>query len=920
MLSSLRAVTRPVRRNLFQPLWKTLTTVLLIALPVGFISGFALWNTSSEHYGTASYDIDRVTYYGGECFQSGDLTMHSCTEELDASATNRAEAASALNKALPDGVEATKVQFRSTNVTAGTSTATTRITSVPGNALAQTFSLPANVSPATGEILLNRSTAKQLGAKPGDQVQVQVRSADGEVPVGKSTTMTVKSIAPGMTSYVSDKLTVDSSNEDSRAYDSMSFAVVGDSPMSWDDALAFNKAGFVVTSPSLSKEAAPESYVQRYEDNTEDFSPEPTYNVTTSDVAGKLFGTLALATAILLLLVFISPVFALSLTKHTRDFALLSTQGATRRQIHFAGLSFGFFTGLLGTLLGLIAGIAIAFAWWKSEFPLWSLVVPWRAWAITAGITVAAAVGASLIPAWIIARGSLSAALQGYTPERIVRWQRWMLIGPMGTVVTSILLALQRNQYPSVPYSSEYNSSFEISAFLLFFVALSAPAVTFAASRLAVRSNATALWNSGRALTRQSAHTIPAVATMLCIGVIATTVGIEARTSNELRAHLDHSVAPTGQVGIQTATPSTASHEDALKELQALRPTSTAHTMDAIFGPTDNVNSEVSIELEPLEECKQITSIEYGGVADTRTIDAATAERCWSTLNRNYVRTPWEAYGLDAMIVDSPEQLDLFAFDSPELKEQAKRAIGQGALLLPQKEPTIDGKRELHLAVEGSKIETKEVRAVSVLPNLLDSPLIVSKKLADELGLKPNHRVSAVQFDSRLTNAEIELLRDHPQLPSAKYHIGSSDEFRAANRISLAAAGVMGLVSLISILLIIALGYRRIRREHATYDALGAAPGFNAKVAGLQTWLTSSAALLTAWAGTHIMSLLFASGDAQSAAGDVIAVGNRSLISPDWILLGASILLPVLFGVVAWAIYSRGGSITENHPQVHPRG
>lgn len=124
-----------------------------------------------------------------------------------------------------------------------------------------------------------------------------------------------------------------------------------------------------------------------------------------------------------LLLLLISPVFTIATSRQSRIFALMSSQGASPAHIRLAVLAYGLGAGLVGATLGLVLGVGGATAWWAVTNPGWPVAVPWGWAGLTWLCAVVGSVAASFLPAWVVSRASISAGVQGATPDRMMRWR-----------------------------------------------------------------------------------------------------------------------------------------------------------------------------------------------------------------------------------------------------------------------------------------------------------------------------------------------------------------------------------------------------------------------------------------------------------------------------------------------------------------
>src|SRR5690606_35822679 len=134
--------------------------------------------------------------------------------------------------------------------------------------------------------------------------------------------------------------------------------------------LALNAVGFTVTSRDVIDNPPPADQV------TYDGGITPSRSVFWGVVESALW-FIPVAIIGFLLLMLISPVFTISVSRQTRTFALLASQGATPRHVRWAVLMYGLFAGLVGATLGVGIATVGAAAWWSATYPAWPVVVDW---------------------------------------------------------------------------------------------------------------------------------------------------------------------------------------------------------------------------------------------------------------------------------------------------------------------------------------------------------------------------------------------------------------------------------------------------------------------------------------------------------------------------------------------------------------
>lgn len=162
-------------------------------------------------------------------------------------------------------------------------------------------------------------------------------------------------------------------------------------------------------------------------------------------IAWMLLGCAGISVLVAVLVV--SNTFSVIIAGRRRELALLRCIGASRRQLYGSVLVEGVFVGLLGSLLGVIAGIgvsallvAVATRVWKDEFAYVSLTVP--AWTLLAGVVVGVllTVAATIRPARSAIAVTPLEALQPFdVPSAPTSQSRARVLSGWGSIVIGTL-------------------------------------------------------------------------------------------------------------------------------------------------------------------------------------------------------------------------------------------------------------------------------------------------------------------------------------------------------------------------------------------------------------------------------------------------------------------------------------------------
>jgi putative ABC transport system permease protein len=186
-----------------------------------------------------------------------------------------------------------------------------------------------------------------------------------------------------------------------------------------DDALRLNEIGMTVWAGSLLDTPPSTPDGQSYEEFTD------TYALT-------LYG-LIVVTVVMEVILLAGPAFAISARRRTREFALMSANGATPAQIRRIVLAGGILFGIIAAVVAVILGIGVV----AVGRPLLEQIVGYRTPGLQVlpwlqGVLVVAAIVTGLLSALAAAisasRINVVAALMGRTPNRKGS-KRWLVIG-----------------------------------------------------------------------------------------------------------------------------------------------------------------------------------------------------------------------------------------------------------------------------------------------------------------------------------------------------------------------------------------------------------------------------------------------------------------------------------------------------------
>lgn len=518
--TSLRVTGRDVLRHPGH----ALATLLLILIPVAFISFILIQESSRATAFNLSSAQTTVRYVGGQCQQSPDGYIHECTEDTEDTVDRPQEPL--LLDALPPGT-ITRL------VVSGPATLESSAASTPAFLLQVDGDV--NQAPGPGEIRLAPSQRMQLGVSIGDTLTLTV----GRVAV----TVTVAEDTPGLEALVTHPTVTDPATfVASRSMEGIWHIV--NTTLTWDDVERLNEAGFVVQSDEIA--GTPPAVVPGFEPHPMGPQHEPFFFIIV--LVTLIFGSVIT----LLLMLLIAPVFAIAVSRQRRTFALMSAQGATPRQILGTAMLYGIFVGPVGATIGLLLGVIASYVWWPSRYPDWPVVLP--VWGLPALwlFAVAVTVAAGFLPARNAARASPLSGLDGGEPGRGIRWRRRMWAGPVLVAVAAVVL-LVGWLAPPLPNFEDFNWGSTASAVggLIGFlgVALSAPAVIWLLARLLRRPLAARL--ATRDMLHQSLRYSSALAAIAALVTLSTFIMVQSEAYSARTNEWERQAYHPGVIAVQ---------------------------------------------------------------------------------------------------------------------------------------------------------------------------------------------------------------------------------------------------------------------------------------------------------------------------------------------------------------------------------
>ncbi|MEU5156304.1 FtsX-like permease family protein [Glycomyces sp. NPDC021274] len=187
--------------------------------------------------------------------------------------------------------------------------------------------------------------------------------------------------------------------------------------LTYEDALALNELGVTVWATSL---------IDR------PMSEEVYYSEELDSTLFMIIGLIVVVVAMEVILL-AGPAFAISARRRTREFALMSANGATPVQIRRIVLAGGVLFGLIAAFIAIALGVLVVFAGLPFLEGIYGYrsaglrVMPWLQVALV-GVAIATGLLSALAAAISASRVNVVAALMGRTPGRKGS-KRWLVIG-----------------------------------------------------------------------------------------------------------------------------------------------------------------------------------------------------------------------------------------------------------------------------------------------------------------------------------------------------------------------------------------------------------------------------------------------------------------------------------------------------------
>ena len=919
---------RPTIRDVRLHPWRSLAAIALIALTVGFLCYESVKSSSDRQFQELSFQNITLEYYGSSCKQNYSGDTYSCTNGVSSAdgiqsddnppAANETISQQRISELLGNDFHVQILVTGAADISVGDRQVSVQMVQVPDSQM-----LPGAPEFGPTEVALGEYAAKHLGAEVGTQVDLKV-NLDGNRQQATGTTeqFTVATIVPGSNSYVVQPAMVSLDHIPAGA--TSTFQLSSNRDLTWNEVEKLNQEGLVVRSQSFSNDPHALRVDQMYPEYQDQLAqaqamiPAAGWSVNVAEaVAYVVFYGLMMTMALFL----ISPVFANATSRQTKVYALMRTQGASRKHILLAVMAYGTIAGIIGASLGAILGSLTGYFSWVHSYPGWPVAVDIPYIAYVVATTVAGATISAFLPALLSAKGSIMAGVAGAQPDRIRKWHKWMTLGPIGLVVCGVLwtgymMVNDRSATQDVAGDSIALAVLTLVSFLCLFG--SVPALIFSAGSI---NRPLSVRLAGRLVRRQAMKSASIVLAMIGITFIVTVFNVDAaadRAMNTARnsdsynvnfalvdalkyAYADEDVYPAKDWKKLTESEPSPQLGAALGQVTTMAEVSRSFPLYSV----DKSSYDLTIELK--NEC----TMRNQGAGDPTYLyqgkDAATdplaAEHCLyrmrydSSISRSYSSLPLN----QQILVGGPEVLDIFNIE-PELKQQAAQTLTDGGLVgsadvkatgpqvvvLDSAYPDYSSKLtgETQEEKQGKQSERREVTApfTAALPTEQRVPWIISPELANKLDAEIVSEGYGVVFQNQPSTTKLTEIRKALSTSSGdQVMLSTGIEFdRFASELTWALVVVLLLV----LGLVLVLSAQQMQRQNEQLYALGADQSLLRKIGACYMAILALLGTVPAVVLGHIAAVWFLDPSQTNINGDVLIAGDLDYYQLDWVGIG----------------------------------
>jgi hypothetical protein len=914
---------RPTIRDVRLHPWRSLAAIALIALTVGFLCYESVKSSSDRQFQELSFQNITLEYYGSSCKQNYSGDTYSCTNGVSSAdgiqsddnppAANETISQQRISELLGNDFHVQILVTGAADISVGDRQVSVQMVQVPDSQM-----LPGAPEFGPTEVALGEYAAKHLGAEVGTQVDLKVNLDGNQHVTGTPERLTVATIVPGSNSYVVQPAMV--SLDRIPAGTTSTFQLSSNRDLTWDEVEKLNQEGLVVRAHSFSNDPHTLRVDQMYPEyqdqlaQAQAMTPSTGWLVKVSEaVAYAMFYGLWMTMAFFL----ISPVFAIATSRQTKVYALMRTQGASRKHILLAVMAYGTIAGIIGASLGAILGSLVGYFSWVRSYPGWPVAIDIPHIAYMVAVTVVGATISAFLPALLSAKGSIMAGVAGAQPDRIRRWHKWMALGPIGLVVCGVLWTVytvitNRSGMHYTQGESLILAVLTLVSFLCLFG--SVPALIFSAGSI---NRPLSIRLAGRLVRRQAMKSTSIVLAMIGVTFIVTVFNVDAATSKAMN-HARNSDSYNANFSLVDALQYTYADQEAypakdwekLTEAEpppqlgaALKQIDAMAEVSRLF-PLYSVNkSDYAVTIELKNEC----TMRNQGAGDPTYLyqgkDAATdptaAAHCLYLMRQDYGSyRSYDGLGLSQnILVGGPEVLDIFNIE-PELKQQAAQTLADGGLVgssdikatgpqvVALASDSADYSSELTDEPQGEKQVGNEVTApfTAALPSQQNVPWIISPELAEKL-------------DAEIVSEGYGVvLKDQPSVAKLM-EIREAIETSSGNQVALSTAfevdgfdsdltWALVILLLLVLGLVLVLSAQQMQRQNEQLYAIGADQSLLRKIGASYMAVLALLGTVPAVVLGHIAAVWFLDSSQTNINGDVFVAGDLDYYQLDWIGIG----------------------------------
>ena len=963
-MSSLKAAIRPTLRDVKHHPLRSLAAILLIALPATYAAFLIGDMTSESQFYGITLQQNSAQFFGSECQQSVDASAYRCTNGTrsgvanqdgksneDSTAERPIATISQDRIAEAVGNNFTVSMFVDLPVVLHSDTATdslsSTITQLPGAHL-----LPGSPDLRPGDVVLSESAAKQLKVGIGDTVRAtdvgkpndpatSTHEDDRITLNAADTTLTVKEVIPNnihSSSYVIAPTFLPTTNVPNNARVTWVFS--GKDDLSWDDVKSLNKVGLVVSTQKFQNHPELVPVADRYPDFQSGRGSMQNSDTNDSMIAQLTSYVIELTFYLLLtclMLATISPVFAVATSRQTKVYALMRSQGASRRHIRWAVMAYGTVSGAIGATIGIILGTILGWGYWKIAHPGWPFITDVGTLAIGFSIAVVGSTVAAFIPAIIVAKGEIMTGVAGMQPDRIRRWRPWMWTGPALVLMMLAVLLVEWLGHPITHFVNRdafsgamYDLIWSVLVLLLLVVIIggvftSVIALVFLAG--AIRKPLGAKL-AGRQVRRQALRSGAIVAAIIGSVFFLTVMELGSLNTINKDRQLSSEIYSPFAVGIsgarsasafETPTMITTSYADVVAHAASDQSREVFDVVAARLGKTTEfpvVMPGSHMRLALADECQvSPTTKAYTYHGKDANTDPEAAKHCrYLRMDEAHLFLPFAMQDSD-IVVGGPEVLQIFNL-TDEQRASATQVLHDGGVVGTTAIVAEPGRRKISVEKDTTnqvtdesqpvKTKTQEVPFTAALPEQLHG-WVVSPQAAEKLGIDLVFDRYVVMTERPGTVTDQVEMTEQIDAFNHYYHAQVlAVEFSTYESIYVWVLFV-GILLIVGLVLIVAAP--QLRAQNEQLYALGASTSLVRQIGGYYGAIT---AILGTWPAIilgHIVALLMTDFSERDINGEVLSLGSVESFGPHWYLI-------VVLGLLVPAISATLGYVTTRSNQM----